>query len=164
MSRRRRRRRRRRPETCSSGCLGRCADGESATSSGRSGRSAASAPAVQLRLLAKDRLLEPDQGGARVDAQLLHKRFTQVGVSPQHVRLPTAPVERNHLLARQSLAKRVLANKLCQLTAQCRVPAKGKLSLDAVFERGEPQLGEPGDLGLGEWLEREVRQRLPTPQ
>ena len=88
---------------------------------------------------------------------MLQKRFTQVGVRPQRLRLPTASIQRNHLLARQPLAKRVLANELPQLTAKRCLPAEGELGLDAVFERGEPQLGEPGDLGLGERLEREVR-------
>jgi hypothetical protein len=53
---------------------------------------------------------------------------------------------------------------LRQLTAQGGVPAQGQLGLDAVFQRGEPQLGEPGDLGLRERLEGKVGQRLAAPQ
>jgi hypothetical protein len=58
----------------------------------------------------------------------------------------------------------VLGDKLRHLAAERGVPAKGKLGFDAVFQSGEPQLGEPGDLGLGERLEGEVGQRLSTPQ
>jgi hypothetical protein len=86
------------------------------------------------------------------------------GVRAQRLALPAASVERDHQLARQSFSKWVFACELRQLAAQRVVPAQGKLGFDAVFEGGEPQVGEPGDLGLRERLEGEVGQRLSTPQ
>ena len=51
-----------------------------------------------------------------------------------------------------------------QFTAERGVLAPGELGLDAVFKRGQPELRQPADLGLGERLEGEVGQRLTLPQ
>jgi hypothetical protein len=58
----------------------------------------------------------------------------------------------------------VVADELRQLAAERGVPAQGELGVDAVFQGGEPQVGEPGDLRLRERLEGEVGKRLSPPQ
>ena len=40
----------------------------------------------------------------------------------------------------------------------------GQVGIDPLLEHGYPELLEPGDLGLGERLVRQVRERRPAPE
>ena len=82
----------------------------------------------------------------------------------ERVGLAAGAIQREHQLRREPLAQRVLAERRRELPDHLRVAAVGELALEAPFERGEPQLLEPRDLALRERLEREIRQRRPSPQ
>ena len=68
----------------------------------------------------------------------------------QRVGLPAAAVEREHQLAAQALAKRVLRDERLELRHQLVVAAEREVSVDAILERRETQLLQPSDLALRE--------------
>jgi hypothetical protein len=51
-----------------------------------------------------------------------------------------------------------------ELPGDLRVPARGEVGVDALLERREPQLLQPGDLRLRERLVGQVGERRPAPQ
>src|SRR5439155_7369397 len=58
----------------------------------------------------------------------------------------------------------MLDDELSQLSGRFFVSSERQVGLEAVFERGEPQLAQAGDLGLRERLIREVGQRVSPPE
>jgi hypothetical protein len=70
-----------------------------------------------------------------------------------------AAVQRDHQLAGQLLARGVLLGELAELGDDLGVAAALQVGVDPRFDRREPLLVQPGDLGLRERLEGELRQR-----
>ena len=64
----------------------------------------------------------------------------------------------------QPLPQRVLSHERLELADQLGVAAELELGRDALLERAEAQLLEPGDLRLGERLVRELRECRPAPE
>ena len=62
------------------------------------------------------------------------------------------------------LAQRVLRDERLELARDLGVAPQREVGLDAALERHEPELLEAGDLGLGERLVGEVRERGSPPQ
>lgn len=58
----------------------------------------------------------------------------------------------------------MLTHQLSELTCEAAVLTERQIGTDAILQRREPPLGQPGDVGLRERLEREVRERLPPPK
>jgi len=58
----------------------------------------------------------------------------------------------------------MLGDESFQLTDKTRLQAEGELGLDTFFERGEPQLVEPGDLTLCERVVPKVGERRAAPE
>ena len=58
----------------------------------------------------------------------------------------------------------MLGGQLLELGDDERVLPRRQARIDALLQRGEAQLLEPGDLALRERLELDVGQRRPTPQ
>ena len=85
-------------------------------------------------------------------------------VGLQRVRLAAVAVEREHELAAQPLAHRMLAHERLQLSDHARMVAERQLRLDAQLDRRQPQLVQADDRPLGEWRVAEVRQRRAAPQ
>ena len=148
----------RRTETASSGTSGpgsgpRSSAADSSRSRGRS--SAAS----WMRIC----LLELPQLGARLDPELV-ERGPRVAVRLQRLRLPARAVQREHQLAAQPLAMRMLRDQRLQLADELGVPAQRQVGLDPLLERRQPQLLEPAALDPRERLLAELRQRRAAPQ
>ena len=80
------------------------------------------------------------------------------------VGLPAAAVEREHQLAAQALAKGVLGNERLELGHQLVIATDRQVGVDAILDRRQTKLLQPGDLALRERLVPEVRQRLPAPE
>ena len=91
-------------------------------------------------------------------------RSPRLAVGLERLGLAPAAVEREHQLAGEPLARRVLGDEPPQLADDLGVAAGGEVGLDAQLERGQPLLLEPRDLGLRERLERQVGERRPAPQ
>ena len=119
---------------------------------------------VERRVLDEDRALEPRQGGARLDAELVEQRALRLVVRVERLRLPAGAVESEDQQAAEALAERMLCDEAFELTDEVGVAPQLQLRVDAIFDRDEPQRLEPCDLRLGERLEREVGERSPIPE
>gem|GEM_PF-6513319 len=100
----------------------------------------------------------------RVEAELVCEQVPCALESTQAVGLSVAPVERDHQLAPEVLAQRMLENEAFELGRDSLVLASGQIGVDAVLGRGQSHLFESGPMWLGELLEREVFQRRAAPQ
>ena len=85
-------------------------------------------------------------------------------VEADGLRLPAAPVEREHQLRAELLAQWVCADELLELADERPVRAELQVGGDSPLERGQPELLQAADRGLGEGVVGEVRQRRPSPQ
>jgi hypothetical protein len=82
----------------------------------------------------------------------------------QRVGLPAAAIQREHQLTAQPLPEHVLGDQRFELRYQLVVAAGRQVGVDAVLERRQPQLLQPGDLALGQRHALQLGQRLPPPQ
>ena len=129
----------------------------------RRGRRPAAGRRVDRRVLPEDRLLEGLELAARLEPELVGERTARVLVARERIRLTARAVEGEHELGAQPLARGVLADERLELGDQGRVAAERQIGLDALLERQQPELVEPGDLGLRELLVGEVRERRAAP-
>jgi hypothetical protein len=82
----------------------------------------------------------------------------------ERVSLPAAAIVREHQLAAQTLAKGVLCDKRLELSHQLVMAAERQFGVDAILDRRETKLLQPGDLAPCERLVPELGQRLPAPE
>ena len=71
----------------------------------------------------------------------------RVAVGAQRLGLPARPVEREHELAAQPLAERMLGRECLELRRRAPVPAECQVGVHALLERCQPEFLEPLDLG-----------------
>jgi hypothetical protein len=119
---------------------------------------------VERRILAQDRLLEPPELFARLQAELLRELTPSAAVRVERLGLPRRTVEGEHQLAVQVLPERMLGHERLQLADELLVAAAGQVGLDPLLERYPTQLLEPGNLSLDERFVRQVGQRWPAPE
>ena len=115
-------------------------------------------------LLPEDRLGEGPQLRRRVDAQLVGQPAAQPVVERERVRLPPAPVERDHEQPVQPLAQRVQGRQPLQVGDRLAVPAELEQELQPIFERADPQLLQARALGLDPLGVADVAQGRPPPE
>jgi hypothetical protein len=94
-------------------------------------------------------LAKPTPG---LDPELLYQDGARSPIRPECFSLSARAVQRDHLLAAQALAKRVLGGQALQLSHHLVVAAKRQIGLDSVLERRQTRLLEAGDLRLGKRL------------
>ena len=123
--------------------------------------SAGSFAGVERRVLAQDRLLQPPQIGAGLDADLLNERLPGLTVRVERVGLPAGAIQREHPLQVQLLAQRLLEHQPLELADHLAVPARGQVTVDRQLDRRQPQLLEPANLGVGERHAGHVGQHTP---
>ena len=109
-------------------------------------------------------MLEPLELGPRLDAELVDEPASRVAVCLERVGLPARAVEREHQLHAVPLAKRVSGNEALQLRQHLLVPAEGEVVVDALRERGEAQVVQPGDVVARGGPERHVGEGGPSPE
>ena len=114
----------------------------------------------RARLLPQDRAVQLLERRARLDPELVDERAPRVLVHLERLGLPARPVEREHQLAAEPLAQRMLRDERLELADELGVAPELELGVDPLLERRQPQLLEPRDLRLRERLEREVGERL----
>ena len=118
----------------------------------------------QRRILRQDGPLELAQPLARLDTELLDERPPGVLVGLERVRLPVAPVQRQHELRARALAVRMLGGEPLKGWHDLSVAAERKFGLDQLLEGAHPQLIQPANLELGELLIRKITERRAAPQ
>ena len=127
-------------------------------------RGCARGPAAEGGVLAEYPSVKLLQLLARLDAQLLVERPPRLTVRRQCFRLPSGAVEREHELGAQVLAERMLGDQHLELRDQLAGAAEGKVGVEAVLHRLEPQLVQPGDLRRNGVLVEDVLERPPAPE
>ena len=105
------------------------------------------------------------QHRARLDPELLDQLVAPRAVDGERVGLAARAVEREHQLAAQPLAQRMLADERRRARRRARAcrPSASSASARSSMQR-QPQLVEPRDLGLRERLVGELGQRLAAPE
>lgn len=101
---------------------------------------------------------------AGLDPELVHEELPRLLVGGEGLGLPSSPVEGEHELAAQPLAIRVPRDERLELGHELGTAAQREVEVDALFDRGEAQAVEPGDLGLRERLLGEVGKRGAMPE
>ena len=119
---------------------------------------------LERRILAQDRLFEAPQLRRGLESELRVQPAPAPRVDLQRVGLAPAAIQGQHEQAEQPLARRMLGDQLFELGDDERVLPRRQARVDALFQRGEAQLLEPGDLSLRERLERDIGQGRPAPQ
>ena len=119
--------------------------------------------AFQRRVVDQDRLFELLQGAPGLESELVEELAPSVPVGLQRVGLPAGSVQREHQLAAQALAQRMLAHQRLELAHQPGMLARGQIRVDPVLERGQTGFLQPRDLRLGKRLVGEVRERRTAP-
>ena len=102
--------------------------------------------------------------GARLEAQLLHQHAPTRPKDFERVGLSAGAVEREHQLAAKPFPQRLLDEESLDLPDELGITAEHEVGVDAVLERGEPQLLEAPALCGGELVVCEVDQRRAPPQ
>ena len=118
---------------------------------------------LERRVLGQDLLLELPERRARLEPELVERR-PRVAVGLERLRLPARAVEREHELAPEPLAVRMLGDQRLELADQARVAAEREVGLDPLLERRQPELLEPAGLDPRERLLAELGQRRPAPE
>ena len=96
--------------------------------------------------------------------KLLDQPTPRDAIALKRVGLAPRSVQREHQLANEPLARRMLANQRLELSRQPRVLSECELRVDPLLHRGQPRLLQPRDLGLRERLVLKIRKRRATPQ
>ena len=114
--------------------------------------------------MGEDRLLQLPERRRGLEAELLVENLPRRAIRLEGLRLAAAAVQRQHQLATQTLAQRMLCHERLELADQLGVPSAGEVGVDAVLEQCQSQLLEPADLPLRERLEGESASGRPAPE
>ena len=131
-------------------------------SAGKTG--ASSWLAAQGGVVLEDRSLQLLERRARIDPQLVAEHPASVLIRAERICLATRAVQRDHELAAESLAKRMVDDERAEFADENVLASQSEIGLDPILDRNHVELFEACDRRLGERLVREVRQRRPTPQ
>jgi len=113
----------------------------------------------------QDLLVQPSQSRTGFQAELEAEDTTASGEGGQGIRLPSAPVQRQHQLAAQPFPERVFTHQAGQLGCRRGGTAEHEHDLGPFLDCGQPHLDQPGpfDFSPGAGSPRQGN-RLPQPQ
>jgi hypothetical protein len=106
--------------------------------------------------VAKDRSLQLLQTRAGLDPELLAEGPPSTPIGLERLCLATASVEREHQLSAQALAVGVRGDEVLELGHERVVASEGEVRFDPGLDRGQSELLQTSDFGLGEGFEGEV--------
>ena len=115
-------------------------------------------------VLAEDRGLELLERGAGIEPELLGERVSRRAIRSERVGLTARAIEREHELGAGPLSQRLRGDEGLELGHELGVAAEREVGVDTLLDRGQAQLLETGDVGLGERLVGEIRKRGPAPE
>jgi hypothetical protein len=118
---------------------------------------------IQRGILCQDRSLELLKRPPRLEPEPLDQFAASIPIGLQRAGLAPAAVQREHQLAAQPLAQRMLANERLKLAHQPRVLPRRKIRVDPVLQRGQARFLQPRDLSLRKRLVGEIRKRRTPP-
>ena len=115
------------------------------------------------RILLQDRLLEPAQLVARLEAELVGEELPAAAIRIEGLGLPARAVEREHQLRPTAFSQRVLPNESFQLRDHLRVAAELEVGVDPLLERRGAAVLELRPLGPGDRIV-EIGERRTAPE
>ena len=115
-------------------------------------------------VLAEHRGLELLERRAWIEPELVAEHVAGRAIRSERVRLTARAVEREHELGARPLPQRLRRDEGLELGHELGVAAEREVGVHAPLDRGHAQLLEPGDVGLGERLVGEIRERRPAPE
>jgi len=92
----------------------------------------------ERRLLVEHRPLELLERGARLDPELVDEPLPRSAVRLERFGLASRAVEREHELAAQTLAQRMLGNERLELADDRGMAPEGERSIDPLLDREQP--------------------------
>ena len=120
--------------------------------------------ALERRILAEDRLLQPPQLGPGLEPQLLDERPARLLEEVERLRLAAGAVEREHQQPAEALAQRVLVDERAQRADDLGVAARVEVALDRELRRPQVELLQPPRVRGRERLVAHVGERLAPPE
>jgi hypothetical protein len=96
--------------------------------------------------------------------KFVDEQAARVRIDRQRLGLPAGPVERQHQLSAKPLSIRVRIDQRLQIADDSGLAPEGKVRLGPRFQRSQPELLQPAELGGREGLIRELGQRFTPPQ
>src|SRR5262249_22727131 len=115
-------------------------------------------------VLFQDGALNLLQARVRFNAKFLHQHATGRVINGQRLRLPPAPVQRDHQQLIAALPERMGGDQRTELADDVRVTAERDIRRYPVLDSACPQLLQARDLRLREVLVADLGQRLTAPQ
>jgi hypothetical protein len=115
-------------------------------------------------ILVQNRLLQLPQLAARLDPQTVDERATGLLVCLEGLGLSARTVQSEHQLAAKTLPQRIRRDERLELPGELGVTTFDEVSSDALFQAGETEVLEPGDLCLRKIVIGEVRERRTPPE
>ena len=115
-------------------------------------------------LLAENGALERPQLLARVETEALREERACAAVRRHRLGLALGVVEREHELAPQALAERLLGDQTLQLGDERSVTAERQVRIDSLLEGDEPKLVQPPSLVGDHATVANVRERRALPE
>ena len=115
-------------------------------------------------LLAEDGALERSQLLARMETEAFGEERACAVVRRERLDLAPGVVEREHELAPQAFAERLLGDETLQLGDERSVTAEREIRIDSRLEGDEPKLVQPTSLLLDDATVANVRERRAVPQ
>ena len=100
----------------------------------------------------------------RFEPELVGQQHSSSLVGVERVGLTAGAIERKHELGTEVFAERMLVHERLEFADDRRVATGREVGLDPQLHARESELFESSDLGLGEWLVCELRERSPAPE
>ena len=119
---------------------------------------------VESRILVENLLVQLTKPGPGLDAELVDEGGSPVLIGRERLGLAAGAVQGQHELRAQVLAGRVRLRESRELSDQLGVPSLREVALDALLETRQAELLQPGDVGLGEAVAGELRERISAPE
>src|SRR5262245_27226055 len=119
---------------------------------------------AERRVLTEDRVLQSLELGPRLKAQLIAQRASHTPKGCECVDLTSTSVEREHQLAVEMLAERLIRNKRLEFGNELEMPREREFGLDSFLEGDQAQLLDPRDLALGKCLVGDVGKSNAAPE
>ena len=117
----------------------------------------------ELGALFEDRGLEVADRGRRLEPELVAQPVAEVVRGAQRLGLPARAVEREHQLAAEPLAQRMIDEERFELADDLFVVADPQLGVDARLDRDDVQLVEPDRLRPDPFRVGELGERRAAP-
>jgi hypothetical protein len=119
---------------------------------------------LEGRIVRENLALKLLELATRFEPKLVGQQRSSSLVDVERICLTAGAIERKHELRAEAFSERMLADERLDVADDRRVAARREVGLDPLLHARESELFESSDLGLSEWLVRELCERTPAPE